>query len=179
MPVAVMGGLALAAWGRARATKDVDLLVGCQPTQFPEIERIVQQKGFRLRFAGGPRKLGGMFVLQTDFHLKEAYLDIHVDFALADSEHTREALTRRIPLEIPGLPAGMFVLACEDLILYKLLAARIIDRADIQALLRANKARLDYAYLQLWAPRLGVHALLAELWSETFPGDAMPTGTPS
>ena len=61
------------------------------------------------------------------------------------------------------------VLVCEDLILHKLLAGRMIDLADAVALLRANRAGLDLDYLNRWAGDLEVATELAGVWNEAFP----------
>ncbi|MCX7424076.1 MAG: hypothetical protein NTW96_00310 [Planctomycetia bacterium] len=60
------------------------------------------------------------------------------------------------------------VLACEDLILHKLLAGRIIDLADTVALLRANRQTLELEYLNRWATSLEINRELADVWKEAF-----------
>ena len=44
-------------------------------------------------------------------------------------------------MELSGLDVTLDVLACEDLLLHKLLAGRVIDRVDAAALIRANAQR--------------------------------------
>ena len=65
-------------------------------------------------------------------------------------------------------------LACEDLILHKLLAGCLLDRADAAMLLRANRTDLNLEYLLGWTTTLSLRAELAEVWEEAFPGEAMP-----
>lgn len=101
-----------------------------------------------------------------------ALMDLNVDLLLADCIYQRQALDRRVPEELAGL--NLFILACEDLILHKLLAGRMIDRADCVALLRLQRAELDWAYLKNWAARLAVSDGLAEAWAEAFPGEQAP-----
>lgn len=55
---------------------------------------------------------------------------------------------------------------------------RILDRADVSALLRANETILDREYLHTWATRLGVDADLESIWREAFPGREGSGGTP-
>ncbi len=57
-------------------------------------------------------------------------------------------------------------------------AGRILDRADVSALLRANEAALDTGYLHTWASRLGVEADLKSIWQESLPGRDGPEGAP-
>ena len=77
---------------------------------------------------------------------------------------------------MPGGDDTVDMLACEDLILHKLLAGRIIDLADAAALLRANRETLDLGYLRSWAARLDLTGHLAEVWQEAFPGEAASAG---
>jgi hypothetical protein len=66
------------------------------------------------------------------------------------------------------------LLACEDLILHKLLAGRLLDRADAAMLLRANRVDLNLEYLLGWTTTFSLEAELAQVWEEAFPGEAMP-----
>jgi hypothetical protein len=63
------------------------------------------------------------------------------------------------------------------LILHKLLAGRIIDRADAAALLRINRRSLDLDYLTAWTARLSLARELAEVWGEALPNEPLPGGT--
>ena len=60
-------------------------------------------------------------------------------------------------------------MSCEDLIIHKLLAGRIIDSADVAALLRANRAVLDLAYLQRLLGELNLLPSFETVWHEAFP----------
>ena len=82
-------------------------------------------------------------------------------------------MQRRIPVQLPDLDVQVAVLTCEDLILHKLLAGRIIDRADAAALLRANRESLDLGYLRRWATQTGTPPELTEVWGEAFPGESL------
>lgn len=66
------------------------------------------------------------------------------------------------------------VLACEDLIIMKLLAARLIDQADVVALLQANLPELDVAYLVQSAQRLQLMNGLTEIWNKALPDEPAP-----
>jgi hypothetical protein len=81
-----------------------------------------------------------------------------------------------MPTRLVALDFDLDVLACEDLILHKLLAGRFVDRADAAMLLRANRADLNLDYLLGWTTTLSLGAELAEVWGEAFPGEAMPKG---
>lgn len=101
---ALIGGAALPAWGRIRATEDADILIG------------------------------------------------------TDAEMIDRAVVRRIDdLSLP-------VASCEDLIILKLAAGRVIDRTDAAELVRTNRANLDQAYLRRKAHAMGVGSELEEVF---------------
>lgn len=61
-------------------------------------------------------------------------------------------------------------MGCEDLIINKLLAARIIDLADAAAVVRANLDSLDLQYLTDKADQLQLSDQLGKIWEEACPG---------
>jgi hypothetical protein len=174
IPVALMGGLALASWKHVRATRDIDLLIGAgraDPKQFLES---LQAAGLRPKRSPAATRLGQLELMQLLYEPPETFLDIEIDLLLANSEYHRNALQRRVPLRLPELDIEIAVLTCEDLILHKLLAERIIDQADTAALLRANRQTLDFAYLRKCAIELKVVPALAEAWKSAWPGISLP-----
>lgn len=127
VPYAVIGGLAVAAWGAPRATEDIDLLADVDPS--PELDAALRAAGFdpewrrgspddpvplllRLRSASGPE----------------------IDVVCATRAWEREMLSRSIRVRIPGGPETP-VVAVEDLIVLKLLAGGPGDLADVADLL--------------------------------------------
>lgn len=169
VPMAVMGGIALSAWKHVRATQDVDLLIGVEDARVDElVQRLVAA---RLRPKREPpvMTLGRMRLIQFLYEPPGSFLELQVDVLLATCQYQRAALARRVSIPVPGLDIDVFVLACEDLILHKILAGRIIDRVDCAALLRANRSALALDYLGKWARELNVISDLSEIWSEAFP----------
>lgn len=168
LPMAVMGGLALSVWKHVRATQDVDLLVGLGPLDDRAVLETLQQQGFRTKRQPPVLALGALRIVQLLYEPPGSFLELQVDLLLADSEFPRQALARRIPARLPDLDLELFVLSCEDLILFKLLAGRILDKLDVAALLRANRAALDLAYLEGWVRQLSLASDWSEIWSEVF-----------
>ncbi len=99
-------------------------------------------------------------------------MSVAVDLLLVHTDYHREALMRRLKVQLPELSRPVYVLACEDLILHKLSAGRIIDLADVAVLLRANRDTLDLPYLTRWAMELEVTADLVRVWKEAFGNDS-------
>jgi len=103
---ALMGGLAVAAWGAPRATEDIDLLADLSPSQ--ELDAAL-----RLRSRSGPE----------------------IDVVCATRAWEREMLSRSIRLRLPqGLEIP--VVAIEDLIVLKLIAGGPADLSDVADLLQ-------------------------------------------
>jgi hypothetical protein len=174
LPMAVMGGIACAVWGRVRATQDVDLLVGIEKTDPDQLLRQLAGAKVRPKLQPPILTLGQLRIVQLLYEPPDTFMDLQIDLLLAESDYHREALARRVPTRLPALDLDVLVLTCEDMILHKLLAGRILDRADAAALLRLNRASLDLAYLLRWTDTLGLGPGLAEVWSEAFPEETPP-----
>jgi hypothetical protein len=174
VPMAVMGGLALAAWRHVRATRDVDLLIGVSDEDRDFLLSTLTSAGLRPKRQPPWTSFGSLEILQLLYEPPGADLDLQVDLLLAQSEYHRQALARRVPTRLDSLDLDLYVLACEDLILHKLLAGRLLDRADAAMLLRANRADLNLEYLLRWTTALSLSAKLVEVWEEAFPGEATP-----
>jgi hypothetical protein len=172
--MAVMGGLALAAWRHVRATRDVDLLIGISDDDVEPLLSTLTSAGLRPKHQPPLISVGSLQILQLLYEPPGAYLDLQVDLLLAQSDYHRLALARRTPTRLAALDFDLDVLACEDLILHKLLAGRLLDRADAAMLLRANRADLNLEYLLGWTTTLSLGSDLAQVWEEAFPGEAMP-----
>lgn len=168
LPMALMGGLALSAWRYPRATRDVDLLIGFGSSQPEVLLHTLGTAGFRFKRDPPVRQLGDMQILQVEFEPRDAFVSIPVDLLLVNSDYHHEALGRIVPLRLPNFATEIFVLSCEDLVLHKLIAGRMIDLSDSSAVLRANRDVLDMQYLLLWANRLNVIGDLQKVWKEAF-----------
>jgi hypothetical protein len=174
VPMAVMGGLALAAWRHVRATRDVDLLIAVSEEDLEPLLGTLTSAGLRTKHQPPLISVGSLQILQLLYEPPGAYMDLQVDLLLAQSEYHRQALARRVPTRLSALNLDLYVLACEDLIVHKLLAGRLLDRADAATLLRVNGADLDLEYLVGCTTSLSLGAELAEVWGEAFPGEPMP-----
>lgn len=171
--MAIMGGLALSVWKYPRTTRDVDVLISVANRDPNELVTVLASAGFRAKHSPAIRRLGEMQILQMEIEPPEAYVSISVDLLLVDSEYHRQALERRVPLAMPTVSASLSSLACEDLIIQKLIAGRMIDKSDAAALLRANRDVLDCDYLNRWVMTLGLTQDLNTVWFEAF-GDQAP-----
>ncbi len=174
VPVAVVGGIALATWKHVRATRDVDLLLGVEEKELSRVLQSLLDAKLRPKRDLSVTDLGQLGIIQLLYEAPETFMDLQVDLLLAKSDYHRNALERRVSVQLADLDIEIAVLTCEDLILHKLLAGRIIDRADAAALLRANRESLEFDYLLQWSGGLALGKELAEVWNEAFPDEPLP-----
>jgi hypothetical protein len=171
--MALMGGLAVAVWKHPRNTRDVDILVDARHVDPDQLVAAMQRAGLRSKRQPAVLLVGDQRIIQFLYQAPGTFLDIQIDVLLADSAYQKEALTRAMPANLDG-EHEIAVLSCEDLIIHKLLAGRIIDSADVAALLRANRAGLNLAYLKGWLSQLNLLAQLETIWQATFPSEPLP-----
>ncbi len=171
--MALMGGIALAAWKHARATRDIDLLLGLPGGDPNSAIELLKAADVRRKHERPAVRLGQLDLIQFLYEPPETFFDVQIDLLLGDSDYFRESLRRRVSTHLPKLDIEITVLACEDLILQKLLAGRLIDRADAAALLRLNRDQLDLDYARRWARELQIWGSLGEVWEEAFPGESL------
>lgn len=169
MPMAVVGGLALAAWNRPRSTLDVDLLLTIPDDEVDTVSDALLSAGLKKRHPEPFRDLGTLRIMEFTYEAEDTFVPIRIDVLFSGADYYREALSRRVPHTLAGTGTQMDVLSCEDLIIHKLSAARPIDRADAVALLEENRAALDIAYLQDWTSRLNLSEEFADAWQTAFP----------
>ncbi len=174
IPMALMGGIALSTWKYVRATRDIDLLLGTVDDNPDRLIEVLKASGFRPKRSPPIARLARLDLLQLLYEPPETYLDLQIDLLLAKSDYHRKALDRRVPIRLPSIDIEIDVLACEDLILHKLLAERIVDLADTAALLRANRESLDYAYLLPWIEDLGLWPPFRQAWQSVWPDEPLP-----
>jgi len=157
----VVGGLAAATWGQSRFTEDIDLATDLTPSQVMplkaalgadfEVDEISLAEACRLH------RSDNLFYL-PDF----ARFDIYVP---APTAFVSSQLDRRRSIAL-GEGAQVFVATAEDTVLSKLLWYRkggevsVKQWEDIVGIFRYRAAELERAYLETWAERLDVTALL-------------------
>jgi hypothetical protein len=176
LPMAVIGGIGLATWKHVRATRDVDLLLGIGMHDPGDVIQRLRAAGIRPKRDPPAVSVGQLDVVQCLYEPPETFVDLQIDVLMARSGYSLQAVERRVPARLPDLDVEVAVLACEDLILHKLLAGRILDRADAAALLRANRESLDRGYLAHWTRALKLTDEFTEVWNAAIPEESAPAG---
>lgn len=179
IPMAVMGGISLAAWNHPRFTHDVDLLLALPDEEKETVVTTFLEADFFFKKGEKHRwiPLGGIELLQLFYEPPDTFMDFRLDLIAAKSDYHLGILQRRVPVRLPMVDREIAVVSCEDMLILKLLAGRIIDRADAATLLRKNRERLDDEYLMKWIRAHGLQPQLAEIWDEAFPDEQPPDAT--
>lgn len=129
----IVGAVAVGAWGRPRATADIDVTVLVDEAG---LEQIAREAQVRLTATG-----------------------VVVDVMRPRDSHEERAIQRRRPLAIDG--HRLWFAAPDDLILMKLKAGRPRDFEDAVGVLVAQREALDEGYMADWARRLTIADELA------------------
>ena len=164
-PTAVIGGFAVVAHARARATRDIDLVITVPPGRASDLLVLARSCGFdydpvetRMFLEAGLARLWAPPDRARGFGL---------DLLFADSAFTESVVARARPMDLGGVTLP--VATPEDLILLKLEANRPIDIDDVLALKDACRATLDLPYLRDRAGELDLADRLA-----LYLGDLLP-----
>jgi len=174
VPMAVIGGMALTAWRHARYTRDADVLVATDEGRFNELLAALIAAGFRPRHSPALRVIDGQAIAQFTFHPADALLPFQFDVLLVASSFQREAVQRAVPWPLAGPGGDVRVVRPDDLVVIKLQAGRIIDRADAAMVLRENRDEIDLRRLHREITRHGLVADYREIWRDAFPAEPVP-----
>lgn len=146
VPWMLIGGLAVGAWTEPRGTKDCDLAIAL-PDDPTVLDAKLRAMGLSSTRGNLPRgREGGTVRLRLD---RSDRAPLVVDLLCAGTDFEREALARRRELSVLGVP--LWVVSPDDLTIYKLIAGRPQDLADVDRLIRFGRAPEDERYLRRWA----------------------------
>lgn len=146
VPWMIVGGLAVGAWTEPRGTKDCDVAIAL-PRDTGALERALRAVDLVVARGELSRAVeGGSVRLRLE---RENAAPVLVDLLCAGTAFEHEALSRSRPLAVLGVPSR--VVAPDDLLVYKLIAGRPQDLADIDRLIRAGRTPEDEARVRAWA----------------------------
>lgn len=147
----VIGGIAVAAWGEPRTTRDVDLKV-LLSREDSHVLLDLLISGYTSLVASPEQTLRkqGLIFIQDD-------LGTRLDLLLADTPYDQLAIKRGQNVEIQK---GMTIRVCspEDLIIYKLISTRLRDHEDAGSVIHRQDEKLDDGYVVDWLKQFE-HAL--------------------
>jgi hypothetical protein len=150
VPWMLVGGLAVGAWTEPRGTKDCDLAVSAADPAV--LERALGAIGLRVvRGRLDQVAHGGTVRLAA---IRPDAPPLVVDLLCAGTDFERAALRRCRRATVLGVPLA--IVSPDDLVVYKLIAGRPQDLADVDRLLRFGRAPEDEAEVRRWLGEFGV-----------------------
>jgi hypothetical protein len=171
---AVIGGLALSAWNHARYTRDADVLVAIAPEHVDGLIDALVEAGFHPRHAPPLRTIDGQGIIQFTFQPAGTLMPFQFDILLASTDFQRESVRRAVSRPLPGQGTDVRIVQPDDLIVIKLLAGRIIDRADAAMVLRENRNEIDFKRLTGAIRAEGLTDEYRAIWVDAYPGEPLP-----
>ncbi len=138
----LIGGLAVAAYGRPRLTDDVDLKVEATHRDVPHLIGLLQPDFQPVENAvEHARTIGVLFL--------EGPGGVRLGLLLADLGFDEQAFRRARMVElVPGVHARLC--SPEDLILYKMITTPSRDREDVRSVVVEQGVELDRDYVEQW-----------------------------
>ena len=170
IPYQVVGSLASSMHGIPRATMDVDLVADLRTDQIDEFAAELKAD-----FYADPEMITEALARGRSFNLIHYASSFKFDvFPLQKDEFSQTQFGRRQFAETKSLgdPIECAVATAEDTILNKLRWYRTGGETserqwnDLRGILQVRGSGLDFAYLNTWAPRIGVADLLERLIHE-------------
>jgi predicted nucleotidyltransferase len=142
---AIVGGLAVGAWGVSRSTRDADFYVELPPARHADLERTLRARGFDVPAMAEELTRFGVFRSRSAD-------GVFVDIFDAVGPLGEELLARR--REITVFDRTLWVTAPEGLMLLKAFSDRARDFEDLEALAAQERLDVDRDYVRTWALRL-------------------------
>lgn len=156
VPHMLIGGHALPAYGRIRATMDVDLAIATKYEGSVKLQKRLRELGYLL--PADPSPDAPLFVVIDVEERFEVEIWTRPDGVVFDEE----LLKRRVKVRPFNDDFEMFVIGPEDFIVNKLARADrgVQDEQDVISVLRKRKGKLDYDYLFMRAQQANVNERL-------------------
>lgn len=136
----LIGGMASDIWGRPRKTLDIDIVIHLSPEDYVNFLSKSAKHKFVFNYHNAIKQLQNMGMCRL------SYGNYHADFIMGYSDFEESIFKRKRKVKIFG--RSVFVASPEDIILYKLLANRPIDQADITNIILTQGNKLDRTYLR-------------------------------
>lgn len=162
-PFAFIGALGAIAWGRPRATTDLDLVVLADELRFRRLADALKLAGFDEGAGVGPADPSDLLPDIAVFWAG-ASPAIRVDVFVAKLEFEREVVGSALTARLFGVTVQ--VARPEAMLVYKALASRPKDLLDLDSILEGRalaQQPIDWALARRWAAVWGIEAKIDAL----------------
>jgi hypothetical protein len=166
---AFIGALPVLAWGRVRATTDIDLVV-LAGDEWHRLTEALRQRGFRAGRVVGPSEPSDKLPDISVFH-GPGHPSVRIDVFIAKTEFERTVIETARTAAVLGTTVRLA--RPEGSIIYKLLASRPKDLDDVEAIFEARRTAgdmLDWSFLDYWAVEWSIADRLAPYRRRFRPG---------
>lgn len=167
----VGGSVASSLYGMPRSTADADLIAAIEARHADTLAKALEDS-----YYVDADMIRDAVAREGMFNVVHLATGIKVDvYVLKSGAWHREAFGRKRADTVADPTRTFEFGSAEDILLHKLVWYRdggeVSERQwkDVLGILRVQASRLDVAYLDRWAPTLGVADLLASARSEAFP----------
>lgn len=160
IPHAFIGALPVLAWGRVRATTDIDLVVTVR-NNWGQLATAFARRDIRQRKQVGPTDPSDPLPDVAVF-FSAGDVPVRVDVFIAKTDFEYAVVETARDTEVFGVTVRLA--RAEASIIYKLLAQRRRDLDDVDAIFVARQAAgeaLDWQFLDKWATEWGIAERLA------------------
>lgn len=154
---ALVGGIAVVAWGQPRMTMDVDALVRLTEDRIAALSRAAHDEGLMisgedLRDAIRERSHATAFDREGS---------LHVDIKIASTPPEIAEVEQAV--DVPFAKGRLRIVRAEDTVVYKLKFGSDQDIADARSIIVRRAGKLDHAHMEQLARLLGVMTLLRKV----------------
>lgn len=149
VPYVLIGAWALAAWGRPRATNDLDFLVLVNEDDLGRLRGRLTQAELKL-----DETWQEWNPMLKGFQLRFQSQGITIDVLRPRDPHDRQVFQQKRKKRMDG--RYYWVVCPEDFILQKLKVGRPRDFEDAVSVVDRFRGKLDREYLEDWARQLGI-----------------------
>jgi predicted nucleotidyltransferase len=144
IPYMIIGGQAVLLYGTPRLTRDIDITLGIDTDQYPVIDRLCRDLGFRV-LSDDPER----FAVQTKvLPAEDLPSKIRVDFIFSFTPYEGQAIERANKVMMKGYPVSFA--SREDVVIHKMFAGRAVDLEDVRHILAKSGQHIDLAYIRRW-----------------------------
>ena len=166
----VGGSVASSAYGTARTTLDVDVVLNILPSHIKPLVDKLKDKYYI-----DAEMIADAIKSRSSFNLIHTQTMIKIDcFILKDQPYSKASFERKRKDKLEELPDAISVYLCspEDIILNKLewfkMGGEVSERqwSDILGVIKIQSETLDREYLKTWAKELNVFSLLEKAFIE-------------
>lgn len=162
------GAIAEWAWGEPRATQDLDIVINLPIKSISKFSKELEKRDM---LVPSDIILDTIAEDRADIPLNAIHMHsgLKADlYLMREGDAFRQSSFQRRVLIDYGPPIGkVYVHSPEDLILYKLIYLGISGQPkharDIVAILKANKHKIDFEYIEKWVVQLGLGSTWKEL----------------